>query len=74
MLYHETLINTVMYIFFQILDKDCILNIPVVRADKRYFSLQHRGESNDQWGLVSSVTVDDGGIIVTLRSIIQVCF
>jgi hypothetical protein len=52
--------------------KDCELELPVVRADKRYFSLNHRGESKDTWGLVSDVTVRDGGTIITLRSIIQV--
>ncbi|PNF20936.1 hypothetical protein B7P43_G10558, partial [Cryptotermes secundus] len=36
--------------------KDCELELPVVRADKRYFSLNHRGESKDAWGLVSDVT------------------
>nr|CAD7454577.1 unnamed protein product [Timema tahoe] len=48
------------------------LELPVVRADKRYFDLHHRGEGNDPWGLVSDVKVQDGGTIVTLRSIIQV--
>lgn len=52
--------------------KDCELELPVVRADKRYFSLNHRGDSKDTWGLVSDVTVQDGGTIITLRSIIQV--
>ncbi|XP_069674534.1 intermembrane lipid transfer protein Vps13 isoform X2 [Periplaneta americana] len=52
--------------------RDCELELPVVRADKRYFSLNHRGDSKDTWGLVSDVTVQDGGTIVTLRSIIQV--
>jgi hypothetical protein len=52
--------------------KDCELELPVVRADKRYFSLNHRGDSKDTWGLVSDVTVQDGGTIVTLRSVIQV--
>jgi vacuolar protein sorting-associated protein 13A/C len=52
--------------------KDYELELPVVRADKRYFSLNHKGESKDTWGLVSDVTVRDGGTIITLRSIIQV--
>lgn len=56
----------------RVLDRDCILKLPVVRADKRYFPLNHRGESNDPWGIVSEVTVDDSSTIVTLRSIIQV--
>ncbi|XP_049842368.1 LOW QUALITY PROTEIN: intermembrane lipid transfer protein Vps13-like [Schistocerca gregaria] len=56
----------------RVLDRDCILRLPVVRADKRYFPLNHRGESNDPWGIVSEVTVDDSSTIVTLRSILQV--
>ncbi|XP_021940255.1 vacuolar protein sorting-associated protein 13 isoform X3 [Zootermopsis nevadensis] len=52
--------------------KECELELPVVRADKRYFSLNHRGDSKDTWGLVSDITVQDGGTIVTLRSVIQV--
>jgi vacuolar protein sorting-associated protein 13A/C len=52
--------------------KDCELELPVVRADKRYFSLKHLGDSKYTWGLVSDVTFQDGGTIVTLRSIIQV--
>jgi hypothetical protein len=61
------------YLLLQINEmKDCELELPVVRADKRYFSLNHRGDSKDTWGLVSDVTVQDGGTIITLRSIIQV--
>jgi vacuolar protein sorting-associated protein 13A/C len=54
--------------------KDCELELPVVRADKRYFSLNHRGDSKDTWGLMSDVTVQDGGTIITLRSIIQASY
>jgi vacuolar protein sorting-associated protein 13A/C len=60
------------YWLMQINEMDCELELPVVRADKRYFSLNHRGDSKDTWGLVSDVTVQDGGTIVTLRSVIQV--
>jgi len=48
------------------------LDLPVARADKRYFSLQHRGASNDPWGLVSDVQVIDGATVIHLRGIIQV--
>ncbi|KAF5289221.1 hypothetical protein FQR65_LT00109 [Abscondita terminalis] len=48
------------------------LELPVERSDKRYFSLKHRGENNDNWGIVSAVTVDEGVQYITLRSIIQV--
>jgi hypothetical protein len=52
--------------------RDTELELPVVRADKRYFSLNHRGDSKDTWGLVSDITVLEGGTIITLRSIVQV--
>jgi vacuolar protein sorting-associated protein 13A/C len=54
--------------------KDCELELPVLRADKRYFSLNHGGDSKDMWGLVSDVKIQDGGTIITLRSIIQVSY
>lgn len=54
-------------------EKKANLEVPVNRADKRYFSLQKKGDTNPlQWGLVSDVQVEDGGFIVSLRSIIQV--
>lgn len=54
-------------------EKKINLELPVNRADKRYFSLQQKGDTNPlQWGLVSDVQVEDGGFIVSLRSIIQV--
>ncbi|XP_063230011.1 intermembrane lipid transfer protein Vps13 isoform X2 [Bacillus rossius redtenbacheri] len=53
-------------------ERNVDVDLPVVRADKRYFDLHHRGEGNDPWGLVSDVKVQDGGTIITLRSIIQV--
>ncbi|XP_032688033.1 vacuolar protein sorting-associated protein 13 isoform X3 [Odontomachus brunneus] len=48
------------------------LAIPVLRADKRFFSLKHRKEGSEEWGIVSDVIVEDGSTIVTLRSILQV--
>ncbi|KAJ1520910.1 hypothetical protein ONE63_003990 [Megalurothrips usitatus] len=54
-------------------EKKASLELPVNRADKRYFSLQQKGDTSPlQWGLVSDVQVEDGGFIVSLRSIIQV--
>ena len=54
-------------------EKKAVLELPVIRADKRYFSLQQKGDTSPlQWGLVSDVQVEDGGFIVSLRSIIQV--
>ncbi|XP_076294775.1 vacuolar protein sorting 13C isoform X2 [Lasioglossum baleicum] len=51
---------------------DCTLAIPVLRADKRFFSLRYRKGSSEEWGIVSDVVVDEGSTIVTLRSILQV--
>ncbi|OAD52957.1 Vacuolar protein sorting-associated protein 13A, partial [Eufriesea mexicana] len=48
------------------------LAIPVLRADKRFFSLKYRKDSSEEWGIVSDVVVDEGSTIVTLRSILQV--
>nr|XP_034187905.1 vacuolar protein sorting-associated protein 13 isoform X3 [Osmia lignaria] len=50
----------------------CTLAIPVLRADKRFFSLKYRKESSEEWGIVSDVVVDEGSTIVTLRSILQI--
>lgn len=46
--------------------------IPVLKADKRFFSLKHRKEGSEEWGIVSDVVVEEGSTIVTLRSILQV--
>lgn len=51
-----------------------ILAIPVLRADKRFFSLRYRKDSSEEWGIVSDVVVDEGSTIVTLRSILQVIY
>ncbi|RZC35600.1 vacuolar protein sorting-associated protein 13A-like, partial [Asbolus verrucosus] len=59
-------------LFIKVNDKNCELELPVVRADKRYFPLNYRGEGNDNWGLISDVKVDEGVTVITLRSILQV--
>lgn len=48
------------------------LAIPVLRADKRFFSLKYRKDGSEEWGIISDVVVENGSIIVTLRSILQV--
>ncbi|XP_046683901.1 vacuolar protein sorting-associated protein 13 isoform X2 [Homalodisca vitripennis] len=48
------------------------LDLPVARADKRYFSLQHRSSGNDTWGIVSDVQVIEGCTVITLRGILQI--
>lgn len=56
----------------QVMDYDCEMDVPVMRADKRFFLLNQRSPSNDQWGIVSDVTINNGVTYITLRSIIQV--
>lgn len=51
---------------------NCTLKLPILKADKRYFSLNHRGENNDAWGIVSDISVSGAQTIVTLRSMVQV--
>lgn len=48
------------------------LKLPVLQADKRYYSLNHRGENNDIWGIISDVTVQSIQTIITLRSMLKV--
>ncbi|XP_015584675.1 vacuolar protein sorting-associated protein 13 isoform X2 [Cephus cinctus] len=48
------------------------LEIPVLRADKRFFSLKYRKEGSEEWGIISDVTVEEGSTIVILRSVLQV--
>ena len=50
-----------------------IFEIPVSKADKRFFPFRFRGdEMGDNHGMVSEVSVDNGCKYITLRSIIQV--
>ncbi|XP_034937793.1 vacuolar protein sorting-associated protein 13 isoform X2 [Chelonus insularis] len=48
------------------------LEIPVLRADKRFFSLKYRKDGSEEWGIISDVVVENGSTIVTLRSVLQV--
>ncbi|XP_011301984.1 vacuolar protein sorting-associated protein 13C isoform X2 [Fopius arisanus] len=48
------------------------LEVPVLKADKRFFPLKYRKEGSEEWGLISDVVVEDGSTVVTLRSILQV--
>lgn len=49
---------------------ECQVQVPIMRVEKRFFLLNR--SDKDTWGLVSSVTVEDGMLVVTLRSILQV--
>lgn len=48
------------------------LDLPVNRADTRYFQLNYRNENGDTWCLISDVTVENGVTKVTLRTPVQV--
>lgn len=72
LLYHNRCSLILNYCCVQVNDMDCTLKLPVVRADKRYFSLNYRGDNKDQWGIISDVTVQGAETIVTLRSMLQV--
>ncbi|XP_050293110.1 intermembrane lipid transfer protein Vps13 isoform X2 [Anthonomus grandis grandis] len=50
---------------------NCVLNLPVIRADKRFFMLNY-AKDNNNWGLISDVKVDNGVTTITLRSTLQV--
>ncbi|XP_070507341.1 intermembrane lipid transfer protein Vps13 isoform X3 [Chironomus tepperi] len=47
------------------------IQLPIHRADKRYFPL-YRDTSQEQLGLISEVTIEMGSTIVTVRGILQV--
>ena len=50
-----------------------IFEIPVSRADKRFFPFPYRGdERGDTHGMVSEINVNNGCKFITLRTIIQV--
>lgn len=51
---------------------NCNIKLPVVQADKRYFSLNYRKDGNDVWGIISDITVQNAQMFVTLRSKIKV--
>lgn len=51
---------------------NCELSLAVVNAVKRYYLLNYRAFKKDNWGIVSTIKVDDGVKIITLHSIVQV--
>ncbi|XP_049821668.1 intermembrane lipid transfer protein Vps13-like isoform X2 [Aethina tumida] len=53
-------------------DKNTVLSLPVLRSEMRYFPLIYKGDTNDNWGIISHVTLENGLTVITLRSIIQV--
>nr|XP_045626468.1 vacuolar protein sorting-associated protein 13C-like isoform X1 [Procambarus clarkii] len=57
-------------ILIKIPSLNCKCLIPVARADKRYFEVDH--ESGDKLGLVANISVENGCKIITLSSCVQV--
>lgn len=58
-------------ILVKIPNLDCSCSIPVARADKRYFEVNHK-KGGEKWGLVASISVESGCKIITLSSCVQV--
>ncbi|XP_050687793.1 intermembrane lipid transfer protein Vps13-like isoform X2 [Eriocheir sinensis] len=50
---------------------DCTCSIPVARADKRYFEVEHRN-SGEKWGIVTSIAMESGCKVITLSSCVEV--
>ncbi|KAG5886082.1 hypothetical protein JTB14_031768 [Gonioctena quinquepunctata] len=65
-------LNNDHYLNIKVNDKNCNLTLPVVRADKKFFPLNYRSSSNDNWGIVCDIQAEQGVTIITLRSILQV--
>ncbi|CAG9865247.1 unnamed protein product [Phyllotreta striolata] len=51
---------------------DSTLILPVSRADKRYFPLNHRTNFHENWGIISDIAIEHGITTILLRSIVQV--
>lgn len=58
-------------ITFRIADLGCQCTIPVSRADKRYFQVEHT-RGGEKWGLVAAISVESGCKIITLSSCVQI--
>ncbi|KAK8381851.1 hypothetical protein O3P69_015099 [Scylla paramamosain] len=50
---------------------DCSCVIPVARADKRYFEVEHKN-SGEKWGIVTSISMENGCKVITLSSCVEV--
>ncbi|KAL3279818.1 hypothetical protein HHI36_017325 [Cryptolaemus montrouzieri] len=53
-------------------DMNCTLELPVLRADTRYFMLKYRGGAKQSYGVISDAQMVDGIMTIILRSILQV--
>ena len=47
------------------------LNLPIHRADKRYFPV-YRERDQEPWGIISEISIEMGSTIVTIRGILQI--
>ncbi|KAK9871302.1 hypothetical protein WA026_011571 [Henosepilachna vigintioctopunctata] len=53
-------------------EMNTILELPVTRADARYFMLKYKGANNQSYGVISDSQMVDGVMTITLRSILQI--
>ncbi|XP_042203320.1 vacuolar protein sorting-associated protein 13-like isoform X2 [Homarus americanus] len=58
-------------ILLKIPSLECSCSIPVARADKRFFEVNHM-KGGEKWGLVAGITVENGCKTITLSSCVQV--
>lgn len=47
------------------------LQLPIHRADKRYFPI-YREQNQEPWGIISEISIEMGSTFVTIRGILQV--
>ncbi|XP_050421691.1 intermembrane lipid transfer protein Vps13-like isoform X3 [Adelges cooleyi] len=48
-------------------------NLPLIKADKRYFNMKHKLSTlQEPWGLVTDTQVINGSMVITLRSVVQI--
>ena len=60
--------------FSQIPSLNCTCEVPVTKADKRFFPVSPVNKQSEKWGIVVSIAVDDGSKIITLSGCVQVRF
>lgn len=59
------------FISLYIPEVDKRLQLPIHRADKRYFPL-YRETNQEPWGIISEISIEMGSTIVTIRGILQI--
>lgn len=58
-------------VYLQIPDAQKKIQLPIHRADKRYFPI-YRETNQEPWGIISEIKQERGSTIVTVRGIVQV--